>query len=629
MKKLSTLGSVLLLFLVGATTFAQTDVTFSVDMNIWQAKDQFDPENDTVWVAGGFNEWNSRGNMLTETGTDNVYEVTLSLDDGEYFFKFTFTNGSVKWEDNVGNRSVTPAGSPITAGTYFFDEERGTYSGVAATVEFNVDMRLPIMQGNVTPGTTNIYVAGNFSSWQDGAALMDDSDSDSVYTVSIDTLTSGTVLYYKFIYSSSDAASGSWEQFTEGDDIGSGGNRIYGIVDDDPGLTRFWENTDPNVELADGSINFGVDMQVMTEAGIYNPVADSLWVRGGFNGWGNDFNAYPEDEIKMNQEILNPNKWTLPIAFNQVEVGSDQLFKFYVNKIDTGEVKLWTDGYERPLNVGGGNRAVAFEGIEGQEVVYYYDNVHPDWVIEEGTTLEVTFSVDMSSAVIAGEEEISFNADEDPVYWLPEEPAFARVMGWVDSDTMRVLELTDPDDDMIYTGTLTVEGPAWNAFEYRYCFYNVSEGEFKQETSGYGDYSYRVRYAAMTGTRQFVSPYDMPQDSWLDEEDKSSQWEEQPEGWVTSVNVTDGLPNQFELSQNYPNPFNPSTLIKFSIPKAGNVTLKVYNMLGQEIKTLVNREMKVGTYEVNFNASNLASGIYFYSIKAGTFISTKKMMLLK
>jgi len=90
----------------------------------------------------------------------------------------------------------------------------------------------------------------------------------------------------------------------------------------------------------------------------------------------------------------------------------------------------------------------------------------------------------------------------------------------------------------------------------------------------------------------------------------------------------------FSLNQNYPNPFNPVTKIKYTIPqdvrgKTQEVSLKVYNVLGREIATLVNAEKPAGEYEVDFNGSNLPSGIYFYRIKAGDFIKTKKMVLLR
>jgi hypothetical protein len=86
---------------------------------------------------------------------------------------------------------------------------------------------------------------------------------------------------------------------------------------------------------------------------------------------------------------------------------------------------------------------------------------------------------------------------------------------------------------------------------------------------------------------------------------------------------------EFSLEQNFPNPFNPSTKISWQLPVRGQVSLKVYDILGNEVATLVNEEKSAGIYEVNFNAVNLPSGVYFYRIKAGDFIQTKKMILLK
>jgi hypothetical protein len=98
----------------------------------------------------------------------------------------------------------------------------------------------------------------------------------------------------------------------------------------------------------------------------------------------------------------------------------------------------------------------------------------------------------------------------------------------------------------------------------------------------------------------------------------------------TEVNFTgETSPLTYELSQNYPNPFNPSTTIKYQIPNAGNVTLIVYDILGREVTTLVDEFKNEGRYEVNFNASKLASGVYIYTIKSNDFTASKKLMLLK
>lgn len=89
------------------------------------------------------------------------------------------------------------------------------------------------------------------------------------------------------------------------------------------------------------------------------------------------------------------------------------------------------------------------------------------------------------------------------------------------------------------------------------------------------------------------------------------------------------MPEEYSLSQNYPNPFNPATNIKFSLPVSGQASLKVYDMLGREVKTLINEDMPAGYYDVNFDASGLSSGVYFYTLTSGNFTSSNKMILLK
>jgi len=130
---------------------------------------------------------------------------------------------------------------------------------------------------------------------------------------------------------------------------------------------------------------------------------------------------------------------------------------------------------------------------------------------------------------------------------------------------------------------------------------NISAYSFIDDNVASGSYSYRLKQIDFNGTISYSKE--------------------------VYVDVT--APAVFELSQNYPNPFNPSTSIKFSVPVDGMVNLAVYNLLGEKVVTLINKEMKAGRHEVNFEASKLASGLYFYRLEAGDFSSVKKMMLLK
>ncbi|HRE10372.1 MAG TPA: T9SS type A sorting domain-containing protein [Ignavibacteria bacterium] len=95
------------------------------------------------------------------------------------------------------------------------------------------------------------------------------------------------------------------------------------------------------------------------------------------------------------------------------------------------------------------------------------------------------------------------------------------------------------------------------------------------------------------------------------------------------TNLNTGIPEGFKLSQNYPNPFNPSTNIEFAIPVNGMVTLKIHNINGKEVAVLANGEYSAGSYMVNWNASSMASGVYFYTIQSGGFTQTKKLLLVK
>ncbi len=107
-------------------------------------------------------------------------------------------------------------------------------------------------------------------------------------------------------------------------------------------------------------------------------------------------------------------------------------------------------------------------------------------------------------------------------------------------------------------------------------------------------------------------------------------WDEYAAAWqVTSIKDAANVPSRFELSQNYPNPFNPTTVINYSVPKTSFVTIKVYNILGKEVAVLVNKNEQAGNYNIEFAANKISSGVYFYTMQAGDFVETKKLVVLK
>ena len=124
---------------------------------------------------------------------------------------------------------------------------------------------------------------------------------------------------------------------------------------------------------------------------------------------------------------------------------------------------------------------------------------------------------------------------------------------------------------------------------------------YSDKNPGTGSYTYRLKQVDLDGTAEYSN----------------------------EVEVEVSVPAKFALEQNYPNPFNPTTMIKYSIPQDQQVRLNVYNLLGENVMSLVNGMQKAGQHEVNFNATNLASGVYFYKLEAGTRSSIKKMLLMK
>ncbi len=101
------------------------------------------------------------------------------------------------------------------------------------------------------------------------------------------------------------------------------------------------------------------------------------------------------------------------------------------------------------------------------------------------------------------------------------------------------------------------------------------------------------------------------------------------QSWLKKIKFTVTVPQKFELLQNYPNPFNPTTKIHYSVPADGFVNIVVYNVLGEKVANLVNTNVKAGIYDISFDATNIASGMYIYRMESGDFVSIKKMMILK
>jgi len=450
------------------------------------------------------------------------------------------------------------------------------------------------------------------NSWNATATPMTKGTNDSVYSVLVDSLPSGNILQYKFVYGGS-----TWESVA---------NRLYLVPQQDSSVTSaFWNDVNPNIQLGTGQINFTCDMSVMIKCGIFNSAKDSIIISGGFNGWTtNDATQF------LTRDFTNDSSFFISHQFTNEPYGVE-LYKYDVHKGNpTGIDTIWKDGYERPVAWGGANRPAVFQGETSRDTSDWYDGVHPDWFIP--SNIDVVFSVDMNPAMDGTKQAIPFDPAADTLYWLSEEPAFARTQGWYNPSDghMRILKLTAQGGG-IYSATMHVKAPAFNAFEYKYEWQKGSDATWVSEPDALGtNFVYRIRYVGQDKASSFPKlPWKMPKDTWTNAVVKTDQEKDPYTSLTTGIKNESLAPVAYSLSQNYPNPFNPSTTIKFSISKNDLVVLKIYNVLGQEVITLVNEQLKPGSYSYKFDASRLSSGIYFYSINSGSFSQTKKMILLK
>jgi hypothetical protein len=349
-------------------------------------------------------------------------------------------------------------------------------------------------------------------------------------------------------------------------------------------------------------INWECNMEIEILSGRFDP-ADTVAARGDFNGWGrHDLVANP----------LDPNSYVSmePDTILQVEAGDTIVaYKFFYTP------NSWEGGNDRryvltqdDYNAGSATISRAFN---------------------DGTLATVTnqptdflFQVDVNGAISAITNNpfpvintVHLAGGTSPLQW----PS----LGWPDGEINLMIPLFDDGTngdktpgDMVFSTTVTI--PAYTVFHVEYKF-GINYGDAANNEGGNDNEN-------AVGANHTVELF---ANAWY-VETLDTFGIMGPKDFVTDVqDVTETLPTAYSLEQNYPNPFNPSTKINFSIPESGLVTMRIYNSIGEEIGILLNEEKSAGTYQVDFDAEGLSSGIYFYSITAGSFTQTKKMILLQ
>ena len=476
-------------------------------------------------------------------------------------------------------------------------------------VTFQVDMGVAAYKGSFNPASDIVVIRGNFqiaagdtADWQGNMFLMEDTDGDTIYTLTVNfpSATSGNNYEHKFVI-----APNGWE---------GADNRPFTITPPSVVLpVVYFSNDSVYATQVENTINFLADITGILGIGVggaFDVNSDSLLVMGlDWDGLG--ILISPEADRRMaNPFPGQPGRFVTSLTF-QGSLGDSTKWKF----------KAWPDS--RFSNGGwetGDDRWHTYQAngttVDLPVIIPRITPLLPPIA----TDITIQFTVDMTGAVNR------YNGQPIPLNELE----FVGMRGgadflgnwsaggnWNVSDTTTgLMKVLSPIGDNKWRITVTAEaGTNGGVYEYKFAAMypgadTVNGGSSPLDNEGgFGMNHNFILYDAPGGVLEFNNLFG---------------------DFTTSVRqIHDLIPVAFELEQNYPNPFNPSTTIRYNLPQAGFVNLKVYNALGQEVALLVNQEQVSGVYEVTFDAANLSSGIYFYKLESAGFVSTKKMMLVK
>ena len=442
----------------------------------------------------------------------------------------------------------------------------------------------------------------------------------------------GSEQSYKFVFEDAGDVVG-WEADVNPDPGTE--DRKFTVPDSDTTLYwQYWSNSAPasGAEQVTSTLIFAVDTTPLEAIGIYDRGrGDSLEVRGEFNGWNCD-----NPTICQMQRVPGEDVFEGAFAITAF-AETNFAYKYFINFNDVNFETAFGDsppnGWEEPISTTGANRGFMFEGSSEQDIgLQFFNDVFPGNIIPEGNSIDVTFKVRMDSALAdmaapfdpaTDTVTVSFTGD---AIWAFTQGIERDGDGNFQIDTDKIV-LTDDDMDGLYTGTVTIDGPTYGAIQYKYAF--GGEGTFAEETGGsFNDAGRRrTRYIAANADGSWPTEWEFPEETYLPE--GLLPFEENP-ALATSVEQIDGeLPTKVALEANYPNPFNPVTTIEYSITATEHVSLKVFDLTGRLVATLVDGTQPAASYRVNFDADNLASGVYIYRLEAASTTLTRKMILLK
>jgi hypothetical protein len=572
----------------------------------------------------GVNGWEADPNPEIAAGTDNVVLPVHYFESQSEWWGVSGDRGGYDWRPF---ESKADSVAVLFRVAMFGDESRSdSYDPAMNPPDQRIGVRGDPGVGNIVDwGVTNVYLTRESSnSAQPGYNMY---SGVAYYPASA----AGQVQNYKFVLEHGTTV--GWEEGNVS------GNRTFAVPQSDTTLHWvYYGNTAPTSVLPVESLAiFTVDLSPLEDIGIFNRTrGDTLWVYGSFNGWQNCPTTNPD--LCLMQAVPGESQFELAAPLTEVP-GKAVTYKYFLdfnNQTFQGTFGMappsgWEEGHRT-----GNDRTFFYANSATQDLgVSYYNDITPANVIASNYNVDVTFSVDMTPA-FANQAQPFNPAGGDSVTIRIADPIWAFTQGVVgdprgDGDFplfINKLVLTDPDGDNVYTGTLRVNGPTYSALTYRYAYGQGSS--FIEETGSDTKTPGRNRVFYIKPNADGTWPSTaVQQPATFHLEAGPLPFETNP-AFGTGVDDVGGeIPAQVKLGQNYPNPFNPTTAFEYSLPATQHVTVRVFDVLGRAVATLVDGVQGASTYRVTFDASQLASGVYVYRLETPTQVLTRTMLLVK
>ena len=399
----------------------------------------------------------------------------------------------------------------------------------------------------------------------------------------------------------------------------------------------YYSNSAPlTADPVEAEVLFTVDLTPFEDIGLFDQSrGDTLWVLGSFNNWQDCMPTTPDQCLL--QKVPGEDQFETALPLRMLP-GQNLTYKYFLDFNDANFISQF--GVEPPSgweegHATGTDRVTEFTGEPFIDAgISYFNDVHPLNVIPDGTSIDVHFAVDMAPAL--DNDAQPFNpSGGDSVTIRVADPIWAFTQGVFTgaNDEFPLfrddLVLTDDDGDNVYTGTLTVEGPTYSSITFRYAY---GQGSTWVEDAGLGAGATpgrnRTYYIDPNTDSSWPAEYELPVGTFQVAQGPLP-YESNPAFAVGVEPVDTEVPSRIALEQNYPNPFNPSTTFEYSISETQHIKLRVFDVLGRAVATLVDGVQPASTYRVSFDATHLASGVYVYQLETPTRTLSRTMILTK